>query len=91
MNLLPPPVQGPYESLDGAIASLNVWAALQGYAIVKSHTKTYKGQPYRAYIGCDRNPSLFELVEGSAGGGPPRATPCDRRKSPIMEGPAPVL
>jgi hypothetical protein len=67
MNLLPPPVQGPYESLDGAIASLNVWAALQGYAIVKSHTKTYKGQPYRAYIGCDRR-------------GRPRTTPVEPRR-----------
>jgi hypothetical protein len=51
MNLLPPPVQGPYESLDGAIASLNVWAASQGYAIVKSHTKTYV-----MYVSCNVRP-----------------------------------
>ena len=76
MNLLPPPVQGPYDSLDGAIASLNVWAALQGYAIVKSHTKTYKEQPYRAYIGCDRRGRPRKAPVEPLRQGASRATGC---------------
>ncbi len=76
MELQPPPNEGPYQSIQEALQSLNRYAALQGYAIVKSRSRTYKGKPYRVYIACDRGGRVRKALVGRLRQGATRQTGC---------------
>jgi len=76
MELQPPPDEGPYQSIKKALQSLNRHAALQGYAIVKSRSRTYKGLPYRVYIACDRGGRVRKTLVDRLRQGASRQTGC---------------
>ncbi len=56
MELLSPQLEDEYPSLDDIMQVINSFASLQGYAIVKRHTKTSKkGIVCKAILICDHN------------------------------------
>ena len=56
MNLLPPPANRLYDSIDQALQDLNEFAATQGYALSKGRLKKRPGTnvPYQQYFLCSR-------------------------------------
>jgi hypothetical protein len=51
---LAPPAEDVYDSLDDAIRSLNIFAATEGYAIVKTRSKSSAGVMKRVDLQCNK-------------------------------------